>query len=109
HLQNLGDGDLENDLIYFGVALVLKELAPELLLGVELGEPLLIGLPVEVSAGAPFGEMMFVESLAVGPELFEDGAGIETVVHHAVYGIAGIFGKAGYMASAGARFWFAGL
>ena len=82
----------------------MQKLATELLLGTEILEPLLIALPIQIAAGPPFTEMMFVEAISVRAELLENGGGAEAVLHHAADGIAEVFGEASDVASASAGF-----
>jgi hypothetical protein len=101
-LEHLRNGNLEYDLVDFGFALVLEQLETELLLGTNFFEPLLIMTPfVETAAGAPFGDVMFCETLAIGAEFFDNVVIAHAVLEHAIDRIADGFWQAGDLASSG--------
>ena len=103
-LEDLGGGNLEDDVREFGLAAGKKHVESELLLGAEFFEPLVFALPVGEAALFPFGDVVFGKTFCFRAEFLEDVFVGRAVIEHLANGIAGSFGKAGNVSVAMARF-----
>jgi len=101
-LENLGEGDLEDDLMEFGVILAAEHFDGGLLPGAHLLGPVKFFEPVHIAPAFPFGEVIESQVLGVAAEFFEDGAVGKAIADQEIDPVAEGLGETGDLAIASA-------